>query len=133
MSFSSQSLRKQTVKDTMFTWNEDCEREFQQITQIIGNLSFILPFTKDRPLEMYGDASKEGGLAYLLVQVEEDRSKAVIQCGSTSLTENQSRYSITDLEMLADLRWLTKCSFYLKGAPHNTVYSNHLALAGLCK
>ena len=60
-----------------------------QVKHIIWDLKFISPFSKGLLLEMYCDASKEGGLAYLLVQVREDGSKALIQCGSTSLTEMQ--------------------------------------------
>ena len=28
---------------------------------------------------------------------------------------------------------MTKCSFYTKGAPHITIFSNHSALTSLCK
>ena len=46
--------------------------------KIIGKIKFISPFEIGLPLEMYCDASKEGGLAYLLLQVREDGSKALI-------------------------------------------------------
>ena len=80
---------------------------------------------------MYCDASKEGGLAYLLLQVRKDGSKALIQCGSTSLTDAQSRYSITEIELLAVVWGMQKAAFYTKGAPHVKVYSNHSALTSL--
>ena len=80
---------------------------------------------------MYCDASKEGGLAYLLLQVREDGSKALIQCGSTSLTEAQSRYSITEIELLAVVWGMQKAAFYTKGAPPVVVYSVHSTLTSL--
>ena len=118
LSFLSWNLRKRTIKDTTLSWDEKCEEEFRQIKQIIRDLKFISPFSKGLPLKMYCDASKEGGLAYLLVQVREDGSKALIQCGSTSLTETQSRYSITEIELLAVVCGMAKCSFYIhEGGP----------------
>ena len=87
LSFSSRHLRKLTIKSVAFSWDYKCKEEFQSIKKIIGNMKFISPFEIGLPLEMYCDTSKEGGLTYLLLQVREDGSKALIQCGSTSLTD----------------------------------------------
>ena len=96
LSFSSRHLRRLTIKSAVFSWDNKCEEEFLNIKKIIGDIKFISPFEKGLPLEMYCDASKEGRLAYLLMQAREDGSKGLIHCGSTSLTDAQSRYSITD-------------------------------------
>ena len=83
----------------------------------MGDIKFISPFEKGLPLEMYCDASKEGGLAYLLVQTRDNGSKALIQCGSTSLTDTQAIYSITEIELLAMVWGMQKCAFYTRGSP----------------
>ena len=101
LSFSSSNLRKRTIKDTAFTWDDKCEEEFQQIKKLIRDLHHISPFEKGLPLQLYTDASKEGGLAYILAQAREDGTKAIIQCGSTSLNEAQTHYSIMEVELLA--------------------------------
>ena len=67
LSFLSKNLRRQTIKSSVFSWDNKCDEEFWNIKKIIGDLKFISPFNKELPLEMYCDASKEGGLAYLLV------------------------------------------------------------------
>ena len=72
LSFSYRHLRKLTIKSVAFSWDDKCEEEVQSIKKIIGNIKFISPFEIGLPLEMYCDASKEGGLAYLLLQVRKD-------------------------------------------------------------
>ena len=92
LSFSSSNLRKRTIKDTAFTWDDKCEEEFKQIKQLVRDLHHISPFEKGLRLELYIDTSKEGGLAYILAQAKEDGTKAIIQCGSTSLMDAQTGY-----------------------------------------
>ena len=84
-------------------------------------------------VSLFTKASKEGGLAYILAQVKEDGTKAIIQCGSTSLTDAKTRNSITEIELLAVVWGLFKCPFYTKGSPHVSVFSAHAAPASLHK
>ena len=95
LSFSSSNLRKRTIKDTAFTWDDKCEEEFEKIKQLVRDLHHISPFEKGLPLQLYTDAPKEGGLAYILAQAKQDGTTAIIQCGSTSLMDAQTHYSIT--------------------------------------
>ena len=55
----------------------------------------------------------------------------MIQFGSTSLTEAQSRYSITEIELLAMVWGMQKAAFYTKGAPNVVVYNDHSGLTSL--
>ena len=68
-----------------------------------------------------------------MVQPGVGKAKAVLQCGSTSLTPAQVNYSVTELEFIAVLWGLQKPAFYTKGDPSVTVYSDHSALTTLCK
>ena len=82
---------------------------------------------------MYTDASRLGGLAYVLVQPKEGKQRAIIQCGSTALTDTQRNYSTTELELLGVLCGLQKAAFYCKGAPKVSIFSDHSALVTLTK
>ena len=55
----------------------------------------------EKPIKIYTDTSKEGGLGYVMAQPQNDGTMALIQMGSTGLTDCQSRYSIPEIEMLA--------------------------------
>ena len=66
LSFCSSNLRKRTIEDTTFTWDEKYEDEFRKIKQLIKDLHHISPFERGLPLQLYTDASKEGGLVYIL-------------------------------------------------------------------
>ena len=61
------------------------------------------------------------------------KHKAIIQCSSTALSSTQANYSVTELELLAILWSLQKASFYYKGAPKISVYTDHSALVTLTK
>ena len=101
---------------------------------MIGKVDFLSPFDISLPLEMYTDASRLGGLAYILVQPKgEGKHRSIIQCGSTALTAAQQNYSTTELDLLAILWGLQKTSFYCKGAPKISVFTDHSALVTLTK
>ena len=54
-----------------------------------------------------------------------------MHCGSKGLTSTQQRYSTIELECLA-IVWATlKCSFYLRGLPLFTIYTDHRPLQGV--
>ena len=131
LSFATKSMRCQTIKSAAFQWDEDCQKEFLKIKEIISATKFLAPFDINLPLELHTDASRLGGLAYVLLQKREGKEKAVIQCGSTSLTETQRNYSTTELELLGIVWGLQKCAFYCKGAPHISVFTDHAALVSL--
>ena len=57
----------------------------------------------------------------------------MIQCGSTSLTDRKSRYSIMDIKLLGVVLGMQKCLFYTKGTPHIMIFSDHSALTSLSK
>ena len=81
-------------------------------------------------MELYTDASKLGGLAYILTQ---PKGEGKHKCGSTALSTTQANYSVTELELLAILWALQKASFYCKGAPKISVYTDHSAFVTLTK
>ena len=78
------------------------------------------------------DASREGGLGFILMQPNGDRNN-IIECGSATLTQAQRNYSIVELELLLVVWSLEKCEYFTRGAPLITVFSDPVSLAGLVK
>ena len=54
----------------------------------------------------------------------------MVHCGSKGLTSTQQRYSTIELECLAIVWEITKCSFYLHDLPKFTVLTDHCPLEG---
>ena len=63
-------------------------------------MKVLRPYEYGLPLHLYSDASREGGLGYVLVQPGPGGVTHVVQCGSTSLSRAQRNYSIVELELL---------------------------------
>ena len=55
----------------------------------------------------------------------------VVRCGSKGLTPTQQRYSTIELECLAIIWAIQKCSFFLEGLSNFLVLTNHRPLEGI--
>ena len=55
----------------------------------------------------------------------------IVHCGSKGLTPTQQRYSTIELECLAIVWAMLKCSFYLRGLPSFNIYMDHRPLQGV--
>ena len=86
------------------------------------------PFDKDLRTELLTDASKLHGLGFALVQYGPDGKMRLVRCGSCSLTPAQKNYATIELEALAILYGIEKCSFFLAGCPGFQVTTDHRPL-----
>ena len=81
------------------------------------------------------DASRLFGLGYALGHLEIDLSGnkifKIIICGSKGLTPTQQRYSTIELECLAIVWAIQKCSFFLKRLPTFHILNDHRPLEGI--
>ena len=119
-------------KDTRFLWTEDHESEFQRLKKTVADVSVLSAFDPALPLHLMCDASREGWLGYMLLQPAEGRTN-ILQCGSSMLTPAQRGYSIVELELLAITWALSKCDYFMRGAPKVVVMMDHASLVGLEK
>ena len=75
------------------------------------------------------------GLGYALGHIEVDRSGIkvfkIVRCGSKGLTPTQQRYTTIELECLAIVWAVQKCSFFLKGLPSFRILTDHRPLEGI--
>ena len=89
----------------------------------------LQPFDPNVKTVVLPDASRLHRIGFALVQVYKDRL-ALIQCGSASLSPTQSRYSTVELECLAIVNAINKCSYSLAGIPRFEVWTDHRPLVG---
>ena len=95
-------------------------------------MSVLYAFDLALPLHLMCNASREGGLIFVLLQPAEGKSN-ILQCGSATLSPSQRNHSIVELELLAVTWALGKCEYFTRGAPKVTVMSDHASLVGLEK
>ena len=77
------------------------------------------------------DASRNNGMGYILTQ-HQDGQQRMIQCGSRFVTDTESRYSATELELGAVVWAMKKCRTYLLGAPKMfSLIVDHQALVSI--
>ena len=86
--------------------------EFLAIKEIIANGGSLSASDVDKETYLYCDPSRRG-LGFILVQKGADGKFYIIQCGSTSLNDAQSRYAVVELELLSVVYALDKLHFYL--------------------
>jgi len=77
-----------------------------------------------KPTRLCTDASRQG-LGFILQQRDTNGTWRLIQAGSRSLTETESRYAIVELEMLAVAYATSKCHLFLAGLQHFRVITGH--------
>ena len=105
------------------------------IKTILSSDLIVRHFDHTNPVYLLTEASRLFRLGYTLGHIEKDQTGKdifkIVHCGSKSLTPTQQRYSTIELEFLA-IVWATlKCSFYLRGLPLFTVYTDHRPLHGV--
>ena len=143
ISQASAPLRGLLKKEVAFVWTPAHQDSFDKVKQIILSPQVVHFYSPGRPVEIYCDAARNAGLGYVMLQKDTNtrkdackknkEKKFLIQCGSRSLTDCETRYSATELELLGLTYALKDCNFYLLFGPKFTVYTDHSALVGLFK
>jgi len=117
-------------KDTEFTWSEKCQSSFQFLREALcGTVELYLP---DLNLEFIitCDASRKG-LASILSQ-EKDGIRYPVWFASRTLRPAETRYSVSEIELLAVLFGVQKFRQYIE-LTHFIVETDHSALQWLQK
>ena len=97
---------------------------------MVSDISVLSPYDPSLPLHLMTDASREGGLGFILLQPGEGRSN-ILQCGSATLTPAQRNYSVVELELLAVVWALGNADYFTRGASGITELTDHASLVGL--
>ena len=115
-------------KGADFLWSEDCEKAFVYIKEQLSNAKILCHPDFSKPFALQTYASNEG-IGFVLSQ-EKDGMMQPIQFGGRVLKETESRYSVTDKELLAVFYVVKTCEVYLLGHSF-IIYSDHKPLSYL--
>ncbi|CAN6707369.1 unnamed protein product [Malus baccata var. baccata] len=112
-------------KDVAFDFNEECEKAFNHLKEMLTSAPIIVPPDWSFPFELMCDAS-DYALGAVLGQRKEKRPH-VIYYASWTLNDAQLNYSTTEKELLAVVFALDKFRSYLLGTKV-IIYTDHAAL-----
>ena len=125
-------IRQLLKKSVDFVWSDKHQTEFERAKSLLCSTQLVKPFDCNLPTYLLTDASKLYGLGYMLLQYKGEVPR-VIKCGSTSLTDTQSRYATIELEMLGIQYAISSCQYYLLGCQVFHVVTDHRPLLGIFK
>ncbi|CAN6677821.1 unnamed protein product [Malus baccata var. baccata] len=121
----SNPLCRLLQKDVAFDFNEECEKAFNHLKQMLTSAPIIVPPDWSLPFELMCDAS-DYALGAVLGQRKEKRPH-VIYYASRTLNDAQLNYSTTEKELLTVVFALDKFRSYLLGTKV-IIYTDHAAL-----
>ncbi|CAN6554948.1 unnamed protein product [Malus baccata var. baccata] len=121
----SNPLCRLLQKDVAFDFNEECEKAFNHLKEMLTSAPIIVPPDWSLPFELMCDAS-DYALGAVLGQ-RKDKRPHVIYYASRTLNDAQLNYSTTEKELLAVVFALDKFRSYLLGTKV-IIYTDHAAL-----
>ena len=121
----AQPLCRLLQKEVAFEFNEECEKAFKTLKEVLTSAPIITPPDWSLPFELMCDAS-DYAIGAVLGQ-RKNKQPRVIYYASRTLNDAQLNYSTTEKELLAVVFALDKFRSYLIGTKV-IVYSDHAAL-----
>ncbi|CAN6562560.1 unnamed protein product [Malus baccata var. baccata] len=121
----SNPLCRLLQKDVAFDFNEECEKAFNHLKEMLTSAPIIVPPDWSLPFELMCDAS-DYALGVVLGQRKDKRPHAIYYASRT-LNNAQLNYSTTEKELLAVVFALDKFRSYLLGTKV-IIYTDHAAL-----
>ena len=97
---------------TVFDRQPCHEEESQKIKEELINDKYLHAFDPNLPIEIFSDCSHLNSMAYCLTQPVTGGTHRIIKCGSTKLTDAQSRWVKVELELASVVFALEKCYLY---------------------
>ena len=113
-----------------FKWTSAQENAFIELRKRLVSPRVLAHFIPDQPLRLECDGSRVG-LGFILFQEDRTGKYRVIQAGSRHITPTESRYSVTELELLAACWSLEKARYFCAGAPRLELVTDHRPLVSI--
>lgn len=111
-----QPLRALTSTKTSFVWEGLQKHAFEDTIQALTDVRLLAHYDPDKRVRLETDAAQSKGLGYALWQEQTDQTWRLLQCGSREVNDAESKYSATEIELLA-LTWaIKKCHLFLQGS-----------------
>ena len=130
MSQITEPLRQLTKKGVAWLWLPEHQEAFEKAKSVLTSDLVAGYFDPAKETVIVTDASRLKGLGWALLQRDKTNPKktTLIQCGSRSLTDTETRWATVELEMLG-LQWsIEQCRFYLLGCQDFLVIVDHRPL-----
>ena len=124
----AEPLRPLLRKNSAFIWSPNHTTAFEAVKRALSTPPVLQPFDPQLPTELHTDASRNGGLGFVLIQRTPDGKSHLIQCGSRFLSETEKRYAMVELEMQGIVWAVKKCRTYLLGMKHFKLMVDHKPL-----
>ena len=118
-----------TRKKNPFIWTDECQRAFNAIREAIINDVMLVHPDYSKPLVICSDAS-DYAVGYFLAQETQKGVLKPIAFGGRSLIDAETRYSVTEKELLAIKCALEKFHHYVIGHKFK-IFTDHSALLAL--
>ena len=107
-------------------WTDECEQAFQTLK---GRLISAPVPDFSKPFILACDASRSA-TGYMLMQRDEQRRERAVAYGGRTLKPNETRWAVSEIEMLAIITAIKEYHCYLGGTKFQ-INSDHSALAQL--
>ena len=86
-------------KKVEFVWTEEQQKSFDCVKSLLTSPLWVRAFNTKLRTEFITDASRLHGLGFALVQYEPNSiTPQIVQCGSRTLSDCETRYSTVELE-----------------------------------
>ena len=108
-------LRSLLSPKVAFSWGNDQEVAFRQTIEELCSGRVLTNFNPKARLRLETDAAQKTGLGYALWQEEASGQWKLLRCGSRTVTPAESRYSVTESELLGVAFAVKKLKLYLQG------------------
>lgn len=124
LSKQTAELRNLTRNEVVFSWNEEHDREFENMLKIITSGPILAIYDPSKPVTVQTDASKDG-LGCVLIQEGHP-----IAYASRTLSKSEQKWAQIEKELLAIVFACQRFHFFLYGRQF-TVESDHKPLESL--
>jgi hypothetical protein len=118
----ARSLTNLTKKDVFFNWTNDCQQAFDKLKEILSTEPLLIYPDFSQPFIVACDASTKA-VGAVLSQLRNGEERPIAYC-SRQLNLAESKYSVTELELLAFIFATKQFRCYLYGRRF-TVYTDH--------
>jgi transposase InsO family protein len=125
---ATNDLRWLLKKDVAWSWTPEIHNAFLRVKELLSSEACVRPFQTNRLAELITDASSIHGLGFALMQ-----DGFLIQAGSRSLIDAETRYAVVELEATAVAWAIKQCRHYLLGCRNFKVWTDHRPLVGIFK
>ena len=121
-----------TRKDEEFVWGDDQEEAFRELKDFVTSAPALMPidYRCDRPVVLSVDTSIHG-IGFILSQCDEYGRKVPARYGSLPLTEAQSNYGQSKLELYGLMRALWHYRIFIVGVERLIVEVDALCIQGM--